>query len=90
MKKLYDENNKPQNSKIKEYEPSSRLQAADIDDWGGGMTRRALQALYTIAFLCLLRSDEVLKIQRENVVLEDDDSITLFLEFRKTHRDGGE
>ncbi|KAF8877664.1 hypothetical protein CPB84DRAFT_1658248, partial [Gymnopilus junonius] len=38
LKKLYDKNNKPQNSKIKDYEPSSQLQAADIDDWGGGMT----------------------------------------------------
>ncbi|KAF8871192.1 hypothetical protein CPB84DRAFT_1818238 [Gymnopilus junonius] len=54
LKKLYDKNNKPQNSKIKDYEPSSWLQAADIDDWGGGMTR-----------------------------------ITLFLEFRKTHCNGG-
>lgn len=65
------------------------MQPAELDDWGGGMTRRALQAIYTIAFLCLLRSDEVLKIRREHVVLEEDDSITLTLPFRKTHQDGG-
>ncbi|KAF8868454.1 hypothetical protein CPB84DRAFT_1934166 [Gymnopilus junonius] len=35
LKKLYDENNKPEKSKIKEYEPSSRSQAQDINDWGG-------------------------------------------------------
>ncbi|KAF8899474.1 hypothetical protein CPB84DRAFT_1815663 [Gymnopilus junonius] len=79
LKKLYNENNKPENSKIKVYEPSLWSQAADIDDWGGGITRRALQAIYTIAFLCLLCSDE----------LHDDDSITLTLDFWKTHHDGG-
>ena len=53
------------------------------------MTRRAIQAIYTIAFLCLLRSDEVLQIKREHVKLEGD-KIILTLPFRKTHRDGGE
>ena len=53
------------------------------------MTRRALQAIYAIAFLCLLRSDEVLRIEREHVKVEGN-KIILTLPFRKTHRDGGE
>jgi hypothetical protein len=56
------------------------------------MTRRALQAIYTLAFVCLLRSDEVLKIRRDHIefVKEDNDSeyMVLTLPFRKTHQDG--
>jgi hypothetical protein len=56
------------------------------------LTRRALQALYTIAFVCLLRSDEVLKIRRDHIELvKEDDEIqymVLTLPFRKTHQDG--
>ena len=56
------------------------------------MTCRALQAIYTIAFICLLRSDEVLKIRREHIefVKEDNNNqyMVLTLPFRKTHQDG--
>ena len=54
--------------------------------------RHALQAIYTIAFICLLRSDEVLKIHRDHIefVKDDDNSeyMILNLPFRKTHQDG--
>jgi len=55
------------------------------------MARRALQAIYTIAFLCLLRSDEVLKIRREHITYEPGPvpRLVLTLPFRKTHQDGG-
>jgi len=54
------------------------------------MMRRLLQAVYTISFLCLLRSDEVLKIRREHVeLLEGPKRIKLTLPFRKTHQGGG-
>ena len=67
-------------------------QSESIHIWGGPLTRRALQAIYTIAFICLLRSDEVLKIRREHIefVKEDNDIqyMVLTLPFRKTHQDG--
>ena len=54
--------------------------------------RLALQAIYTLAFICLLRSDEVLKVQRDHIefVKDDDNSeyMVLTLPFRKTHQDG--
>jgi len=54
--------------------------------------RHALQAIYTLAFICLLRSDEVLKIHRDHIefVTDDDNSeyMVLTLPFRKTHQDG--
>jgi hypothetical protein len=67
-------------------------QSTSLHDWGGPLTRHALQAIYTIAFICLLRSDEVLKIRREYIefVKENDDVqyMVLTLPFRKTHQDG--
>ena len=51
----------------------------------------ALQAIYTLAFLCLLRSDEVLKIQSSHIQFvkeEDTEYMVITLPFRKTHQDG--
>ena len=59
---------------------------------GGPTTRLALHAIYTLAFICLLRSDEVLKIRRQDIELVKEDDQTVYmiitLPFRKTHQDG--
>ncbi len=41
---------------------------------GGPLMQCALQAIYTLALICLLHSDEVLKVHRDHVefVIEDD------------------
>jgi len=59
-------------------------------DWAGGRLRLMLQCIYTIAFLCLLRFDEVLKIQAHHleVIDEGKDEIKLMLPFRKTQKHG--
>lgn len=81
--------------RINNYAPGVRdKKKEELDKWGGPVARRELQAIYTIAFLCLLRSDEVLKIRREHLVLSDPvdgeiPTVTLTLPFRKTHQDGG-
>ena len=51
-----------------------------------------LQCIYTIAFLCLLRFDEVLRIELKDVEVIDQKKgqIRLSLPFRKTHQYGGE
>lgn len=100
LKKLHDHNIQEENWKIREYAPKSRSKKEDdeskkdeLHEWGGGMARREIQAIYLISFFCLLRSDEVLKIRREHLVLNRDDpahpTVTLTLPFRKTHQDGG-
>jgi len=63
----------------------------NITHWGGGRLRLMLQCIYTIAFLCLLRFDEVLKIQAHHfeVIDEGRGEIKLILPFRKTHKYGG-
>jgi hypothetical protein len=47
--------------------------------------------MYSIAFLCLLRIDEVLRIQLRNIRVHDTESriVELMLDFRKTHQTGG-
>ena len=90
LKRLYDFNHQKENWDIKDYAPKSR-KTKNLHDWGGGMARRALQAIYTIALLCLLRSDEALKTRREHVVYEPgpEPRLVLTLPFRKTHQGGG-
>ena len=83
----------PENYDIHEYKPGSRQEKPNIHQWGGPLHRRAAQAIYIIAFLCLLRVDEVLKIQVEHVeFIRDGDKfqLVLTLPFRKTHQFGGE
>ena len=60
-------------------------------NWGGERLRLMLQCIYTIAFLCLLRFDEVLKIQAHHLEVVDEGrgEIKLTLPFRKTHKHGG-
>jgi len=89
MGKLYDFNHQPEHWEKRDYQPGRRQQKTeDLYQWGGPMVRRLAQAIYTIAFLCLLQIDEALKIQIEHINF-DDDKITLTLPFRKTHQFGG-
>jgi len=74
---------------IKDYAPGTRSQPHHDHEWGGGRARRLLQAAYTLAFLCLLRFDEVLKIQAHDIEIISDSCISLTLPFRKTSQFGG-
>lgn len=81
LRALYDYNNNPSRW-LKEKEHA----------WGGSTKRKALQAIYTIAFLCLLRADEVLKIKFEHITFGEENHVAfmkLTLPFRKTHQFGG-
>jgi len=89
LKKLYEFN-----FKVPVYrmgEAPADLIASD-HGWAGEKQRRMLQCIYTIAFLCLLRFDEVLKIQAHQLEVIDEvkGEIKLTLPFRKTHKFGGE
>ncbi|KAG2119958.1 hypothetical protein BD769DRAFT_1749584 [Suillus cothurnatus] len=94
---LYYFNHRPENWKIQVYQPGSRQPPCDTGSsgspqWAGGRVRRFLHAAYTIAFLCLLRSDEVLKIQYQDLEFSESKPgfVVLTLPFRKTHQNGGE
>jgi len=89
LKKLYDFNNNIADNISKN---ANNPKTKSIHEWGGPTTRRALHAIYTLAFICLLRSDEVLKIRRQDLELVKEDDQTVYmivtLPFRKTHQDG--
>lgn len=90
LKLLYDFNHEDTNWTIKPMAPVPRHTGNDqIHMWGGGRTRRLLQAAYTIAFLCLLRFDEVLKIKAQDITIINSSCIRLTLPFRKTDQFGG-
>ncbi|KAF9471603.1 hypothetical protein BDN70DRAFT_901218 [Pholiota conissans] len=88
--KIYEFNHCKENWTLQDYVPGVRSKKAeDVHKWGGPMARRQLEAIFTIGFLCLLRSDEVLKIRMEHITFHENDSLTLMLPFRKTNQDGG-
>lgn len=92
MKALYHFNHQQKYFEVLEY--GARPQDASDDPnyklhaWGWGRTRRLLFAAYTIAFLCLLRFDEVLKIQIHDIEFVSPTCIKLTLPFRKTKQFG--
>lgn len=89
--KLYHHNHLPENWTVRAYRPGERTRLGGLGQWGGGRVRRLLQAAYTVAFLCMLRFDEVLKIQVHDlhVCKDEPDEVVLHLPFRKTHQHGG-
>lgn len=90
MVALYDFNHQPEKWNLSiEGIPSKHQDQPDIHQWGGPLRRRAVQAIYTIAFLCMLRIDEALKIQFHHIEIGEK-KIILTLPFRKTHQFGGE
>jgi hypothetical protein len=79
------------NTSIPVYRLGEEPNIQDNHSWGGGRLRLMLQCIYNIAFLCLLRFDEVLKIQHHHLEVIDEvrGEIKLTLPFRKTHKYGG-
>ena len=94
MGNLYDFNHKPERWDIKRWDgPRTKAQKEqDVAEgrWTGPYGRRELQLAYTLAFTCLLRVDEVLKIKSQDIQVLDDEATKLTLPFRKTSQFGGE
>ncbi|KAG1800902.1 DNA breaking-rejoining enzyme [Suillus plorans] len=86
LKRMYHFNHRPENWAILDYRPGGRGDSSsESSHWAGGRIRRCLHAAYTIAFLCMLRSDEVLKIQLHDLHFFSN-GLVLTLPFRKTHQ----
>ena len=91
---MHDFNTKPENWDIKDYAPGTRSKSnTEEKQWGLGRTRRLLTLAYNLAFTCLLRFDEVLKIQAHDITLFPNakpcTSMEVRLPFRKTSQYGG-
>ncbi|KAG6819067.1 hypothetical protein H0H93_015786 [Arthromyces matolae] len=90
LKKLFKFNHEDGRDIIKQFEGPIPRGSKDLHSWGGARTRRLLQAVYTLAFVCLLRFDEVLKIEMKHLNVDTEKNmVTLMLPFRKTHQYGG-
>ncbi|KAH9016345.1 hypothetical protein EDB85DRAFT_1875038, partial [Lactarius pseudohatsudake] len=68
--------------------PPAKKSKADCNEWAGQNARRLLQLAFTLAFSCLLRVDEVLKIQCHDFIQLGGDKLQLTLPFRKTSQFG--
>ena len=57
-------------------------------NWSGPNCRKMMQAIYTLAFQCLLRVDEVLSLQAHYITVldEEEGKIKVNLLFRKTNQ----
>ena len=88
---MHQFNTKPENWDIKDYVPGTRHKE-DIaqKQWGLGRARRLLTLAYNLAFTCLLRFDEVLKIQAHDITVNTTNNcLEVRLPFRKTSQFGG-
>ncbi|KAJ7602151.1 hypothetical protein FB45DRAFT_761277 [Roridomyces roridus] len=88
IRELYNYNHQPDVGDIKSYTPGRRSAPKKDHEWAGGRMRRLLQCTYVLAFLCLLRFDEVLKIRLEDIQFVTPTCVKLTLPFRKTHQFG--
>ncbi|KDQ61321.1 hypothetical protein JAAARDRAFT_32330 [Jaapia argillacea MUCL 33604] len=75
------------------YQVVSRRAQKTGKEWAGKSIRAMLFLFYILSFLCLLRSDETLRIKWEWIECDTDATgnprIKLSLPFRKTHQTGG-
>ena len=89
---MYKFNHLPEVWAIKDYAPVPRKEKGPLNPhaWGVRRAQRLLFAAYTIAFLCLLRFDEVLKIQLHDIEFVEENCFELTLPFRKTDQFGSD
>ena len=86
---FFEKNNVIDRMEVQDWNTEYR-KLDELSNWGGPLQRLMMQAIYLIAFTCLLRFDEVLKIQHHHieVVNPDHGHIRLTLPFRKTYQMG--
>ncbi|EKM84332.1 hypothetical protein AGABI1DRAFT_33038, partial [Agaricus bisporus var. burnettii JB137-S8] len=90
MQRLYDFNVKQVHHFQLQPQTNTNVVAST---WAGPLFRKLLVFAYTLAFTCLLRIDELLKLQAQDIVLDneqDPDCLTLIIKlpFRKTNQVG--
>jgi hypothetical protein len=91
LKRMWVVNHLPEHWSIQTYTSGKHNNSINQSKtWkAGGRTRRALWAAYTLAFWCLLRFDEVLRIRAEDIEIISDTCFKLTLWWRKTDQNGG-
>ncbi|KAF8958230.1 hypothetical protein BDZ97DRAFT_1668802, partial [Flammula alnicola] len=82
IKQMFDFNNLSENLIPRPIRQTSR-QEKSLADWGGPRARMLVHAVVCLAFVCLLRSDEVLNLRVEDVEFIDSHTISVTLPSRK-------
>jgi integrase len=93
IRKIYTYNQAEGRCDVAQYSGSTSRLRAEYD-WGSPRKRLLVHTVMTIAFVCLMRIDEVLNLKFEDIKLKQDygdgNCISITLETRKTHQYGGE
>jgi hypothetical protein len=84
--RLYCFNNSEGRSEIGHSNPSESV----AHQWGNPRRRLLVHSVLTLAFLCLLRIDEVLNLQFQDLQYRSQNQVVVTLHTRKTHPHGGE
>ena len=84
IRQMYDYNMAEGRSTVQNI--TSRVKSKEL--WGSPRHRLLVHAVTTLAFMCLLRLDEVLNLRFEDIELRDDSAIVT-LSSRKTQQFGG-
>ncbi|KAH9020488.1 DNA breaking-rejoining enzyme [Lactarius hengduanensis] len=86
LRKLYHFNSRVEVRDLRH--PPVKKSKADCNQWASQNARWLLQLAFTLAFSCLLRVDEVLKIQSHDFIGLGEDKLQLTLPFQKTSQFG--
>lgn len=86
LQALYKYNTRPEFLKPQYYDKNNLIPGEAKIGPGG---RKLLNLAYAIAFTCLLRVDEVLRIEHRHIIVINDEAIEINLDYRKTARFGG-
>jgi integrase len=86
IRRLYHYNNSEGRSDI--GHPHSTDPTGETQ-WGNPRRRLLVHSVLTLAFICLLRIDEVLNLQFQDLQYRSSDHVEVTLDSRKTHPFGG-
>ncbi len=87
LRKMYHYNQAERRSDI--FAGTEKSPQKSVKTWGSPRRRIFVHAVVTIAFVCLMRIDEVLNLQFEDVKSSGTNRLSITLESRKTHQYGG-
>ena len=87
IRRLHVFNNSEGRSDIVDFQP---VNTTGETQWGNPRRRLLVHSVLTLAFVCLLRIDEVLNLQFQDLQYHGPDHIEITLQTRKTHQFGGE
>ncbi|KAJ7593475.1 hypothetical protein C8J56DRAFT_756859, partial [Mycena floridula] len=88
LRRLYKYNTHPDRYTVKEHNKHNLPKTTSSDWFCGGLRHRMLTLAYGIAFTCLLRVDEVLRMEHHHIKWIDENTLEISLDYCKTSQFG--